>query len=225
MTGTPETADGSGSPLRQLASTMLTDIGLPDTRPILCLMYNAMPDPPGQPSYAVAPTDPQMWDCAPTVRDALDLLTELALVAPIIRPPGSKPAPIAHIGVDQRAGRRLDGMAILFRAWTLDSDTAAGRAVLANVGEGFYRFGDVAASPQRRDIRSITAVGRDGARAALMRAPDGPVENYPGQPALGGQRAPGGSLKLFGGIPDGLELLLGALHIRFGHTPRAAAGG
>lgn len=210
MTDSPEAASSTDDSLSQIASAMLTEVDLPDTRSVLCLLYNVMPDKPGRPSWVAVPTDPEMWDTMPHVRDALDLLTQITLLAPVTWPPGSRPAPLAHIRVDPRAGRRLDGIALLFRAWSLDNRTAAGQAVLANLSEGRYEVGDVAASPQRRDIRVVSAVGSNGARVALFRTPDGPVEDY-----VASMRAAGVTLAPSGSVLDGLELLLGALRKRF----------
>lgn len=210
MDDTPHASDDGRRAIDRIARTMLMEIDVPDTRPVLVLLYNIMPDPPDLPTYLVAPTDAEMWDSTPTVRIALDLLTQVTLLAPLRWPAGSRPAPLAHLRVDARPDRRLDGIALLMRAWSLDSTTTAGRAVLANVSEGFYEVGDVAASPHRRDIRAVNAVDRDGVRVALARKPDGSAEEI-----ISSVGASAAAMYVDGTIPDGLALLLAALQSRF----------
>lgn len=221
MPDTYDTSSPRNDHLCRLAGTMLTEVDIPDSRSVLCLVYNVLPDPPGPPAYEVVPTDPEMWDCG-MPREALGLMTQVTLLAPLNRPPGAAPAPLAHIRVDPRSGRRLDGIALLYRAWSIDGTTAAGRALQANVLEGFYRHGDIAASPARRDVRMISAVDRNSVPVALVRDPGGPVMDIV---AAGSQRAIDMKVMVHGDVFSGLDRLLRALQIRFVARPEQSRAG
>lgn len=213
MNNTREARNGRNNDcLTQIATDMLTEVELPDVTPVLCLLYNVAASSSGPPSYVVAPTDQEMWDCMPAPAAAVDFMTQITTYAPIVRPPGSAPAPLSHLYVERRPGMSLDGLAVLFRAWAIDSRTEAGRAVVANLVDGFYQRGDIAASPQRRDVRSVGAVARDGARVTLQRAPGGPVED---PAAMAGLPVDGASIQYGGDLLDGLDRLLSALRTRF----------
>lgn len=194
--------------LGQAAGDLLAETDLSDKLPVIGLLYNVAARPPGPPSYDLAPTDPEMWECAPTPHDALDLLANITRFGAVTEQPGSAPAPLSHVRVDPRADRRLDGIVLAYRAWAGDSRTAAGRAVIANMAEGRYRHGDIAAMPGRRDIYMATVVDRDGNRIALGRLPGHPVQNLaeifaPGQKITGRLGS--------GPVTKGLSDLLAAL--------------
>ena len=162
--------------LGQATGALLADTDLSDRVPVVGLLYNVAARAPGPPSYAVAPTDREMWECTPSTGDALDLMAQITRTAAVNRPPGSKPAPLSHFRIDPRKDRRLDGIVLAYRAWAGDPRSAASKALFANVVEGYYRRGDVAALAERIDIYTATAVGRDGTKIALARLPGGPVQ-------------------------------------------------
>jgi hypothetical protein len=197
--------------LGQAACGLLTDLDLAEPRPLLGFLYNVTADSPGPPAYAPAQTDPEMWDSAPSVGEALDLLARVTRFGAIRTPPGSRPAPLAMFRVEPDPRYRLDGLALAYRAWSVDSTTAAGQAVLANLADGYYQQGDVAASPERRDLFMVNAVDRDGIRLGLTRSvTGGAVEDL----ASAWQAKPGQAIEVGGAMVTGLASLLAALHER-----------
>ncbi|MBL7487515.1 hypothetical protein I6A60_06245 [Frankia sp. AgB1.9] len=197
--------------LGQAADGLLTDLDLAEPWPLLGFLYNLMADSPGPPAYAPAPTDPEMWDSAPSASDALDLLARVTRFGAIRTPPGSKPAPLAMFRVEPDPRYRLNGLALAYRAWSVDSTTAAGQAVLANLTDGYYQQGDVATSPERRDLFVVNAVDRDGICLGLTRpASGGAVEDL----ASAWQVKPGRAIEVGGAIVTGLASLLTALQER-----------
>lgn len=95
--------------------------------------------------------DPLMWQLAPSLTDVFDLLTDLA--SRMSGDPASW---------DEALRYRPDGIAMVCRALTVDSSTPAGGAIVANVADGYYRHGDVAASAAAQARVFSKAVDRDG---------------------------------------------------------------
>lgn len=135
--------------------------------PKLALAYNILDDPPGPPGYGEFEAPPQLWDVAgPDVHRYLALITHVLRTAPTVDP-GEVDAPD-----EDGVATRLDGIAMAFAAAAARTDAdPAGRALAANVVEGYYRPGDVAAMPAARRTLMALGVSRTGDTALLSLAP------------------------------------------------------
>jgi hypothetical protein len=94
------------------------------------------------------------------------------------------------------------------RALTADSSTPAGSAIVANAADGYYRHGDVAASPAARTRVIVNAVDRDGVSIMLTMLPDGRVTDMItalGMPA-------DVTVNAGGAVNDGLSSVLTAMY-------------
>lgn len=183
--------------LGRAADSLLTSIGDPKGTPEIAMVYNILPDPPGPASYALMVLDPLMWQLAPSLTDVFDLLTDLA--SRMRREPA---------GRDEALRYRPDGIAMVCRALTADSSTPAGSAIVANVADGYYRHGDVAASPAAQTRVFAKAVDRGGVSIMLAMLPDGRVADMItalGMPA-------DVTVNAGGAVDDGLSGLLTAMY-------------
>jgi hypothetical protein len=190
-------ADHGAGWLGRAADSLLTSIGDPKETPEIAMVYNILPDPPGPASYALMVLDPLMWQLAPSLTDVFELLADLA--GKMRADPASR---------DETLRYRPDGIAMVYRALTADSGTPAGSAIVANAADGYYRHGDVAASPAARARVFVNAVDRDGVSIMLTMLPDGRVADMItalGMPA-------DVTVNAGGAVDDGLSNVLKAMY-------------
>lgn len=190
------TNHGAGG-LGRAADSLLTSIGDPKETPQIAMVYNILPDPAGPASYALMVLDPLMWQLAPSLTDVFDLLTDLA--GRMKGDPANREEALRY---------RPDGIVMVCRALTADSSTPAGSAIVDNVADGYYRHGDVAASPAAQSRVFAMAVDRDGGSLMLTMLPDGRVADM--ATALG--TPADGTVNAAGAVDDGLSGLLAAMY-------------
>jgi hypothetical protein len=192
---------GSGA-LHRVADALLRASHGDESQPEITVVYNILTDPPGQAGYATLRLDEQMWSLAPSMADTFELLVHLAANAQRWEP----------TDVFRSVRHRPDGIVMTCRALTVDSTTDAGRAVLANLAEGYYRHGDVAAIPTARGVYLATAFDRADGVARLVRhgAGDQVMELRDGFDVPGGTR-----IKAAGVLETGLVELVAAMHTRW----------
>lgn len=188
--------------LGRVADTLLTALDRAEPQPQIAMVYNILAEPPGPASYAVLALEDEMWSLAPSQADTFALLVHLAGNAQRWDP----------TQVCRSPRHRPDGIVMIYRAMLADTSTAAGRAIVANLAEGFYRHGDVGASPVARSAYCATALDRADATVRLVKlgleAPVADLGTAFGAPASARVEAAGGT-------ETGLGQLLAAMHARW----------
>lgn len=207
VVGLPTGPDQGYGQLGRAADALLTALEREPARPEIALVYNTLADPPEPAGYAVLELEDEMWSLAPSLADTFSLLVQLAGHAQRWEP----------TRVCRSPRHRPDGIVMTYRAMLADTTTEAGRAIVANVSEGYYRHGDVEASPAARSAYCATALDRDDAAVRLVKLGlDAPVADV--QTALGVPDA--ARVKATGAMETGLAQLLAAMHARWRRLTR-----
>ena len=164
--------DHGRGPIAQAVHGLLVALGGKRLPPTLATIYNTLADPPGPPGYSLFGVDPMIWELA-----GQDPQRYFALLTQSIRamPP---PDPASLAAMEEQLGTtptRLDALALVFHGTAVHTAASpAGAAIAANVAEGYYRRGDVAASPAAERGVMALAVDRDG-NSLMLAAAYGPI--------------------------------------------------
>ena len=192
--------DHGQGPIAQAVHGLLVALGGKRLPPTLATIYNTLADPPGPPGYSLFGVDPLLWEIA-----GQEPQRYFALLTQWIRamPP---PDPAALAAMEEPTGAaptRLDALALVFHGTAVHTAASpAGAALAANVAEGYYRRGDVAASPAAERGVMALAVDRDG-NSLMLSAAYGPIVR-PAPIAVGRYR-------IGGTLVSGLQDVLAAL--------------
>lgn len=207
VVGLPTGPDHGNGQLGRAADALLTALDREGARPEIALVYNTLADPPEPASYAVLALEDEMWSLAPSLADTFHLLVQLAGHAQRWEP----------TQVCRSRRHRPDGIVMTYRALMADTTTEAGRAIVANVTEGYYRPGDVGASPAARSAYWATALDRADAAVRMVKLGlDAPVTDV--HTAFG---VPDDArVKSTGTTETGLTQLLAAMHARWRRLAR-----
>ncbi|GGM70647.1 hypothetical protein GCM10010106_16120 [Thermopolyspora flexuosa] len=191
--------DHGQGPIAQAVHGLLVAMGPERFPPTLATVYNTLADPPGPPGYSLFAVDPIIWELA-----GQDPQTYFALITEWVGAmPPPEPPDLAALGEPRCAPTRLDALAFVFHGTAVHADAGpAGAAIAANLAEGYYRRGDVAASPAAERALMGIAVDRGGA-TLMLSAAYGPVVRP--APIAAGRYRIGGT------IVDGLSSVLAAL--------------
>lgn len=150
--------DHGYGPLGQAAHGLLA-ADAPTDQPVIGMVYNTLADAPGPPRCSEFDLISELWQAA-----GEDVHRYLILLARGIRfAPPPDPRELDGRTKEQSVPTRLDGLALVCQSAALRPATSgAGKALAANLAEGYYRRGDVASSPAAE--RGLMAIGvdRDG---------------------------------------------------------------
>lgn len=206
--GPPTGPDHGCGQLGRVAGALLAALNREEAQPEIAMVYNILADPPGPASYAVMELEEEMWSLAPSLADTFALLIDLASHARRWNPTEAC----------RSRRHRPDGIVMIYCGVTADTSTEAGNAIVANLAEGYYRHGDVRASPAARIGCFATALDRADTAVRLVKlgvnAPVADIGTAFGVPD-------GAGIMSKGGVDTGLAELLAAMHTRWQRLPLA----
>lgn len=159
--------DHGQGPIAQAVHGLLVGMGGRRFPPTLATIYNTLAEPPGPPGYSLFAVDPMIWEISgQDPQRYFALLTEWVGAMP---PPD--PADLTAMDAATAAPTRLDALALVFHGTAVHTASGpAGSALAANVAEGYYRRGDVAACPAAERAVMALAVDRDDGSLMLSAA-------------------------------------------------------
>lgn len=191
--------DHGQGPIAQAIHGLLVAMGGKHFPPTLATVYNTLPDPPGPPGYSMFGVDPMLWEISgQEPQQYFALLTQWIQAMPL-----PDPEDLAAMDEPPGAPTRLDALALVFHGSAVHTlSSPAGAAIAANLAEGYYRRGDVAASPAAERALMALAVDRAGT-SLMLTAAYGPIVRP--APIAVGRHQIGGTL--VSGLKDVLAAL------------------